>query len=123
MRWFLGFVLGTVLSFGFLGIFTWANGTMPPPASDWMQVMAFPTGSAMTTFEIMWVIYVVSFMIVFSLAWMRPSSRGKGRRARPLSPMPPGSGTTSPSGSGEYARPTPQGRSRSRRGAGSRNHE
>jgi hypothetical protein len=78
VKWFWGFVLGTVLSTGFLGIFTWANGVPLPPLRDWRQVAAYPTGSAMTTFEVTWIIYGLSFIAVFTLAWtvrkMRRSS-------------------------------------------------
>lgn len=70
MKWFLGFVLGTVVSTGFLGIFTWANGTPLPPLGNWRQVAAYPTGSAMTTFEVMWIIYFTSFVLVFGSAWL-----------------------------------------------------
>lgn len=79
MRWLLGFCLGTAISAAFLSIFTWANGTPLPALGNWVQVAAYPTGSAMTTFEVLWIIYFASFVVVFSGAWLgRKASSRKG---------------------------------------------
>lgn len=85
MRWVLGFCLGTALSAGFLGIFTWANGTPLPPLGNWVAMARYPTGSAATTFELLWIAYFASFVLVFSLAWCWRKVRGH-TDLRPPSP-------------------------------------
>lgn len=88
MRWVLGFCLGTACSVMFLGVFTWANGTPLPPLGDWVAMARYPTGSWATTLELMWVLYFVSFVLVFSLAWLLRKLRGRSSSGH-IGPRPP----------------------------------
>lgn len=88
MRWVLGFCLGTALSALFTGVLIWANGVGPPPLSDWRAVAAYPTGSMATTLEAFAIFYFVSFVFVFSSAWLLRKVRGFLHRKRVRPPTP-----------------------------------
>jgi len=57
LRVFLGFVAGTVLNFIFFGLFATANGTPVPSVHSPRALLAYPTGSVITTCALAWLVY------------------------------------------------------------------